>query len=95
MDIPQPLRQKMDLFRSNGRVFREHTEMFAEMSWVQVMYGQGLHPRGYLALVDQLPDDETAAFVQRVREVIGNVAAQMPSHDAFIARLYEGEAAAS
>ena len=47
--------------------------MFAEMSWVQVMYGQGLHPRGYHALVDLLPDDETAAFVERVRDVIGNV----------------------
>jgi tryptophan halogenase len=77
----------MALFRSNGRVFREHTEMFAEMSWVQVMHGQGIHPRGYHGLVDLLPDDELSAFVGKVRNVIGHCAAQMPTHDAFIDRL--------
>ena len=34
----------MDLFCSNGRVFREGAELFTELSWLQVMHGQGLKP---------------------------------------------------
>ena len=89
MDVPESLQRKMALFRSNGRVFREHTEMFAEMSWVQVMFGQGIHPRGYHGLVDLLPEEELEGFVERVRTVIGNCARQMPTHDAFIAHLVD------
>jgi len=92
MDVPESLKMKMALFQSNGRVFREHTEMFAEMSWVQVMHGQGLRPRGYHGLVDLVPEDEVAVFAGRVRDVIRTCASQMPTHDAFIARLVGGSA---
>ena len=90
MPIPAALQRKIDLFRSNGRVFRDHTEMFAEVSWIMVMLGQGLHPRGYHGLVDMLPDDHLASFVGNVGETIGQCVSQMPGHDAFIARLVEG-----
>ena len=49
MQVPESLTRKMELFRTNGRVFREHTEMFAEVNWILVMLGQGIHPRGYHA----------------------------------------------
>ena len=64
------------------------------MSWVQVMHGQGLRPRGYHGLVDLVPDAEVSAFAERVRGVIQNCAEQMPTHDAFIARLLEDSAGA-
>ena len=92
MPIPESLQRKMDLYRSNGRVFREHTEMFAEVSWIQVMHGQGLRPRGYHGLADLLPEEQVAGFVGNVRDVIRNCVAQMPTHDAFIARLVDGAA---
>ena len=87
MDVPESLRRKMDLFESNGRIFREHTEMFAEVNWIMVMLGQGLQPRGYHALVDMLPDDHLDRFVGGVRGVIDNCVANMPTHDAFLQRL--------
>jgi tryptophan halogenase len=92
MDVPESLRQKMALFRSNGRVFREHTEMFAEINWILVMLGQGVQPRGYHALVDMLPDEHLAGFVGNVRDVVSSCVAQLPRHDAFIKRLVEGAA---
>ena len=87
MDIPESLQRRIELFRSNGRVFREHTEMFAEVSWIFVMHGQGIEPRGYHALVDMLADDHLAGFVGNVREVVSNCVAQLPTHDAFLERL--------
>jgi tryptophan halogenase len=86
MEIPDTLRRKIGLFRSNGRVFRENSEMFAEMSWVQVMLGQRILPRGYHALTDLYPEERVAAYLEDVREVIGKCVQAMPTHAAYIAR---------
>ena len=86
MSIPDSLQHKMELFRSNGRVFREHTEMFAEPSWVQVMHGQRVHPRGYHPLVVNLTDDKLREHCDTVRGVIANCVRAMPTHEEFIAK---------
>jgi len=86
MSIPGSLQRKLDLFRSNGRVFREANEMFAEPSWVQVMHGQRVHPRGYHPLVDTFPEEQVRQHVDTVRGVIGNCVGAMPTHAAFIAK---------
>ena len=39
------LQATIDLFRDSGRFFRNADEMFAEISWVQVMLGQGIMPK--------------------------------------------------
>jgi len=86
MDVPESLRRKMDLFRANGRVFRENSELFAEPSWVQVLIGQRVIPRGYNALVDAVDDAVAVNHVDTVRGVIANCVTAMPTHEALIAR---------
>ena len=86
MEIPEALQKRMDLFRSNGRVFREGNEMFAEVSWVQVLHGQRVIPKGYHPLVDTYPEQRVEEFAAGVRGVIGRCVEAMPNHDAFIAR---------
>ena len=58
MEMPESLPRKMDLFRSNGRIFREGNELFAEPSWMQVMHGQRVEPRSYHALVDVYSEEK-------------------------------------
>jgi tryptophan halogenase len=60
--------------------------MFAEPSWVQVMHGQRVHPRGYHPLVDNLTDEKLREHCDTVRGVIANCVRAMPTHDAFIAK---------
>jgi tryptophan halogenase len=86
MEIPEPLQKRMDLFRSNGRVFREGNEMFAEVSWMQVLHGQRVVPAGYHPLVDTYPEQRIEDFAAGVRGVIDKCVSVMPTHDAFIAR---------
>jgi tryptophan halogenase len=86
MSIPDSLQRKMELFGSNGRVFREGNELFAEPSWVQVMHGQRMAPRGYHALVDSFPDEKVHSHVETVRGVIANCVRRMPTHEEYIAR---------
>ena len=86
MDVPESLKRKMALFNTNGRIFREHNELFAEPSWVQVMYGQRMHPTGYHALVDVYPEQKIADYMANIRGVIANCTRVMPSHEEFIAK---------
>jgi tryptophan halogenase len=85
MDVPETLQRKMDLFRSNGRIFRDGLELFAEASWLQVMVGQRVVPRGYHPFADLRPEAEVAAYVDNVRQVIAKCVKAMPTQSEFIA----------
>lgn len=86
MDVPATLQRKIDLFRANGRIFREDEELFAEESWIQVFLGQGIIPRGYDPLVDIKTDAQNAEFLENVASVIDKCVKVMPSHADFVAR---------
>jgi len=86
MPVPETLQAKIDLFRSNGRFFREQDELFGEMSWVQVMIGQGIVPRRWHALVDSFDEAAVAKHVEGTRRIIQNCLKVMPDHAEFIAR---------
>ncbi len=85
MAVPEPLTRRMALWKSHGRIFREHTELFTEVSWLQVLHGQGLVPDGYDPLVDLYPEADIHQFLEGIRSVIGKCVEVMPSHARFIA----------
>jgi tryptophan halogenase len=86
MSVPDTLRHRIDLFRSNGRIFRENNELFAELSWLQVMYGQRLRPKGYHPFADLHAKENVGAFLDDVETVIRKCVDVMPTHAEFIAR---------
>ena len=85
MPIPDSLQRKIELFRSNGRLYRDNNELFAETSWFEVMLGQGIHPRGYHPLVDTKSDALILKMLADVKRVMHGVVELMPTHEAFIA----------
>ncbi len=85
MPIPDSLQRKIDLFSSNGRVFREAGELFSEISWVEVMLGQRITPRGYHPLVDALSEEQVAAFLKSVRSTMARCVDAMPGHAQYVA----------
>ncbi|WP_369977807.1 tryptophan halogenase family protein [Xanthomonas bundabergensis] len=86
MAITPELQATLDLFRDSGRFYRNGEEMFAEISWVQVMVGQGILPRAYHPLVDQVPAADIERFVASIEQTIGHCVDAMPPHQAFIDR---------
>ena len=86
MSIPDYLADKMALFESHGRIFRENEELFNDTSWFAVMIGQGLRPRDYDPVADVLTEEETAARMNNIRETIATSATYMPTHEDFIAQ---------
>jgi tryptophan 7-halogenase len=84
MPVPDTLKHKMDLFKANGRVFRENAELFSEISWVEVMLGQGVVPRNYHPLVDALPEEKVSDFLENVRSTISRCVEAMPTHAEYV-----------
>jgi tryptophan halogenase len=85
LDPPDGLKEKLEMFRSSGRVFREHNELFTETSWLAVLVGQGIPPGGYHPVADMLSDAETVERLTHIRQVVAHAAGQMPTQDAFLA----------
>ncbi|MDP2007923.1 MAG: tryptophan 7-halogenase [Rubrivivax sp.] len=86
MSVPDTLQHKLDLWASNGRVFRENQELFSEISWVEVLVGQRLMPRGYHPLVDTLPEQRIADFLANVRSTIQRCVDTLPAHADYVAQ---------
>jgi tryptophan halogenase len=86
MEVPETLKDRMDLFRTNGRVYREGNELFTKVSWLQVMHGQRIHPRSYHPLTDLLSEEEIQNYLEEVEGVIKACVDVMPTHADFIAK---------
>ncbi|OHD00013.1 MAG: tryptophan halogenase [Sphingopyxis sp. RIFCSPHIGHO2_01_FULL_65_24] len=85
MDIPDTLAAKIDLFRAQGLIFREHEELFTESGWLQVLVGQAVEPRRWHPLADSLEPAELAQFMAGISLTIEREVAQMENYDAFLA----------
>ena len=81
---PDGLAEKLAMFRSSGRVFREHNELFTETSWEAVLVGQGIEPGGYHPLAHLLSDDETLKRLASIRGTIARTVEQMPTQEEFL-----------
>ncbi|HVJ01113.1 MAG TPA: tryptophan halogenase family protein [Sphingomonas sp.] len=86
MDVPDTLKEKLALWRNHARVFRVDEELFAETSWIAVLQGQGMHPRGYDPLAGEMPSEKLHELLPRIRAAIARGADAMPRHEDFIAR---------
>ena len=91
MDLPATLQRKIDLWRSNGRVFREDEELFSEESWIQVFLGQGVVPRGYDPLVEIKSDAQIEQFLGNIAATIDRCIEVMPTHAEYVSKYCPAE----
>ncbi|HVY24040.1 MAG TPA: tryptophan halogenase family protein [Steroidobacteraceae bacterium] len=84
MIVPDSVRENIELFESRGRMFISADHLFTGQSWLSVMLGQGLRPRGYDPLVDALTDEELDAHMNFVRDGITRAVAAMPNHADYV-----------
>ena len=84
MPIPDSLRHRMDLFKETGKIFIKPYELFVEPSWLQVMYGQGITPKHYHALANEMSDAELIKFLSDEREYVKRSLEKMPSHHDYL-----------
>lgn len=87
IEPPDGLAEKLEMFRSSGRIFREHEELFTETSWLAVMVGQGIQARAYHPAADLLPDGETLNRLASIRKTIRDTVEQMPTQEEFLGKM--------
>ena len=92
-DLPATLQRKIDLWRSNGRIFREDEELFGEESWIQVFLGQGMVPRAYDPLVAIKSDPQIEQYLGNIASTIERCVDVMPTHSDYVRKFCPAEAA--
>lgn len=91
MELPGTLQRKIDLWRSNGRIFREDDELFSEESWIQVFLGQGVFPRRYDPLVEIKSDPQIEQFLGNIASTIDRCVQVMPGHAEYVRKYCPAE----
>jgi tryptophan halogenase len=87
MEVPATLRHRIDLFRESARVFHPSDELFAPNSWIQVMMGQGIEPRGYHPVADLMGRAELTQFLGDIQLKVSRTVAGLPGHQAYVEQL--------
>lgn len=85
MPIPDSLQHKIELFKQDGRLFREQNDLFLESSWLQVLLGQGIIPQDYHALANNMSDQKILEMLEKIKAIKNEPLNKLPSHDEFIA----------
>ena len=86
MDVPDSLTEKMELFKSNGLIFREEDELFTETSWAAVMLGQGIAMEGHSAMADAMNPQKTKEELDEIEKSIRFLVQHMPTHKDYLAK---------
>jgi tryptophan halogenase len=84
MTIPDSLAGKLALFAERGEVKPRNADLFSEVSWFAILYGQGLVPQGHHPIADAMSEDDLQLTLARIRSVIKQRVDGLPSHGAFI-----------
>ena len=81
---PDSLKEKIELFRSHGRLLREDFELFPLQSWLYVFVGQNVMPETDDPVVNILDPRRIGDNLANIRNVIRQCAQAMPTHEDFI-----------
>ena len=84
MAIPASLSERIELFRSTGRITDNGKDLFKTDAWLQVMVGQRILPERYHPMADIPPDEQLQKFFAEIRRVIGHNSAAFPDHQRYI-----------
>lgn len=84
MEVPDSLKEKMQLFKQRGFIDTYKYGLFSMPSWVSVFIGQGLYQEGFDPFTLGLSEQEIVAELNKISSKIDNKLADTPSHQEFI-----------
>ena len=84
MEIPDSLAERIELFRESAQAYQATDEMFRVESWMQVMLGQRLRPRGYHHMGRMLGPERLRNALDTLKGSIAGAVAKMPTHREFL-----------
>jgi tryptophan halogenase len=83
MEIPESLRERVELFRKGGYLYKRDGELFTIDSWVSVLMGQHIEPRTWHHIAE-LDPREVKDFMARYRAKVAEIVNALPQHAEFV-----------
>ena len=87
LELPDSLQEKIDAWTARGYIIKYEFGLFLPPSWIAVMLGQNLRPRGYDRRVDGVDEDALAANAAAIRRDVAAAVQNTPDHAAFIQKV--------
>jgi tryptophan halogenase len=84
IELPDSLKERLELFQGYGRIVRDENELFTVQSWLFLLIGQDVWPAGYDPMAENLTLEEGQRALDDIRGVVAKCAMTMPSHQAFV-----------
>ena len=84
MAIPDSLSERIELFRSTGRIQDNGKDLFKTDAWLQVMVGQRILPERYHPMADIPSDEQLRKFLAEIKRVITHNSSAFPDHQQYI-----------
>ena len=76
--------RKIEQFESSGRIFEAAGDIFGTASWLAVLYGQGIRPKGYNPISDKNDPEKIQGIMDKILSAIDSSIDVMPTHQEFI-----------
>jgi len=83
MDIPDSLRERIELFSGTGRIRPLAGELFTDLSWFYILEGLGARPRSHDPLLDVVPVSQLSEILVSIARANAAVVAATPLHDSY------------
>lgn len=84
MNIPDTLKERMDIYYENARLYRHDNELFGDASWFAVMHGQSMEPKRHHPNANIMPADELNERMSAIGRTWRACLESMPSHQSYI-----------
>jgi tryptophan 7-halogenase len=83
MEPPESLRQRVELFKQGGYIYKQDHELMTVDSWTSVMLGQRIKPESYHHFA-RVNDAELKEFMAKHRAHVAQVVNALPTHADFV-----------
>lgn len=83
MELPDTLRERIELYRRSGRIPNRPGELFTDVSWFYIYEGLGLRPDRYDPLMDVVPMAQFRDIMGKLATATGQAARDSKPHDTF------------
>lgn len=84
MPIPDSLAEKIALFKSQGRLFKNEFDLFSPPSWYAIFAGMNIKPDNYDRMIDISDFSQVKNIMNNGLASLNSTVSQLPEHQAFI-----------
>jgi tryptophan halogenase len=83
MQLPDTLKERIELYRQSGRIRPGPRELFTDMSWFYIFEGLGVRPERYDPLLDLVTREQMTELFDSMSQSIRALTQAAPSHDSY------------